>query len=135
MEFLNRSVFNVICIAVLLCSFEVKSSDDKNLKTPADVKIDHSGQPKAKKQSNKDFTKNILQEHWQGDLESDVVPQGLAYDELETVLKERFYGTFVFYRRLNSTDQEAVYNHYLKSSSADIDSIRQVIMNHMKNKR
>lgn len=135
MEFFKRSVFTVICITAVFCSFEANSSGDKNIKTPADEKIDQSGQLKVKKQSNKDFTENMLQIHWQGDLESDVVPQGLAHDELVTVLKERFYGTFVFYRRLNSVDQETVYSHYLKSSSADIDSIRKIIMNHLKNKR
>jgi len=135
MEFLNRSVFNVICIVTVLCSFEVKSSDNKNLETPAEAKIDHPGQLKAKKQSNNDLTDNLLKKHWQSDLESDVLQQGLTQAELAAVLKERFYGTFVFYRRLNSVDQETVYNHYLSSSSADIDSIRQVILNHLKKKR
>ena len=133
----SRSIFNILCIAVLLCSFQAKSSDDDYLKMlegeAEDVKLDQSGQLKDKEGINKDasgITKTNWK--WEGDMESDVLPKGLAQDEFATVLKQNFYGSFVFYRKLNSIDQSTVYYHYTKSSSADLESIRQDILNHLK---
>ena len=130
---------NILCIAVLLCSFEAKSNaDDEYLKMlegeAEDVKLDQSSQLKNKEQINKDSTDGITKTDWKwdGDLEGDALPKGLAHDEFATMLKQHFYGTFVFYRKLNSVDQETVYYHYTKSSSAGLDSIRDDILGHLK---
>ena len=60
------------------------------------------------------------------------MPSGLAQDEFATLLKQNFYGSFVFYRKLNSNDQDTVYYHYTKASPADLDTIRQDILDHLK---
>jgi len=46
--------------------------------------------------------------------------------------KEKVNSTFVFYRKLNSVDQQTVYYHYSKASPAALDPIRQDILNHLK---
>jgi len=134
----SQSVFNILCIAVLLASFEAVASDDAYLKMlegeAEDVQLDQSGQLKDKQQTNNDTTDVITKTNWkwEGDLEGDALPAGLAQDEFASLLKQHFYGTFVFYRKLNSVDQQTVYYHYTKASKADLDSIRQDILNLLK---
>ena len=134
----TRSVFNILCIAALLCSFKAIASDDEYLKMlegeAADVQLDQSGQLKDKEQINQSssvITKTNWK--WEGDLESNALPQGLAQDEFASLLKQNFYGTFAFYRKLNSVDQQTVYYHYSKASPAKLDSIRQDILGLLKN--
>lgn len=146
MAFLSQSLFsrlcfNILCIAVLLCSFEARSNaDDEYLKMldgeAEDVKLDQSSQIKNKKQIKAVSTDSITKTDWKwdGDLEGDVLPKGLAHDEFAALLKQHFYGTFVFYRKLTSVDQENVYYHYTKSSSANLDSIRENILNYLKSR-
>ncbi len=69
---------------------------------------------------------------WDGELDGDTLPSGLAQDELATLLKQNFYGTFVFYRKLNSNDQKTVYYHYSKSPKPDLDVIRKDILDLLK---
>jgi hypothetical protein len=137
MAFFSRSIFNILCITALLCSYKAVASDDEYLKMlegeAEDVQLDQSGQLKNKEkinESNSGITKTNWK--WEGDLEGDILPPGLAQDELATLLKQNFYGTFVFYRKLNSVDQKTVYYHYSKASTAELDSIRQDILNHLK---
>lgn len=134
----TRSVFNILCIAALLCSFKAIASDDEYLKMlegeAADAKLDQSGQLKDKEkisQSSSVITKTNWK--WEGDLEGNALPSGLAQDEFASLLKQNFYGTFTFYRKLNSVDQQTVFYHYSKASPADLDSIRQDILNLLKN--
>ena len=137
MAFFSRPVFNILCIAALLCSYRATASDDEYLKMlegeAEDVKLDQSGQIKAKEQVGSDpsvITKTNWK--WEDDLEGDNLPLGLAQDEFATVLKQNFYGTYVFYRKLNSVDQQTVYYHYSKASPAALEPIRQDILNHIK---
>ncbi|NOQ87588.1 MAG: hypothetical protein GQ550_01575 [Gammaproteobacteria bacterium] len=121
----------------MLCSYEAVASDDEYLKMlegeAEDVKLDQSGQLKDKEQIDKGsavITKTNWK--WEGDLEGDNLPPGLAQNELATLLEQHFYGTFVFYRKLNSVDQQTVYYHYSKATPAALDSIRQDILNHLR---
>lgn len=136
MAFFSRSVFNIFYIVALLCSFEAMASDDEYLRMlegeAEDLQLDQSGQLRDKEQKSKDAS-GITKTNWtwEGDLESDVLPTGPAQDEFATILKQNFYGTFVFYRRLNTVDQKTVYHHYTKTSPA-LESIRKDILNHLK---
>ncbi len=137
MALFSRTFFNIFCITALLCSYEAMASDDEYLRMlegeAEDVKLDQSGQLKDKEKVNNDssvITKTNWK--WEGDLEGDNLPSGLAQDEFATLLKQNFYGTFVFYRKLNSVDQQTVYYHYSKASPAALDPIRQDILNHLK---
>lgn len=138
MAFFTRSVLNILCIAALLCSYKAIASDDEYLKMlegeAEDVQLDKSGQLKEKEQTNESssvITKTNWK--WEGDLEGNTLPPGLAQDEFALLLKQNFYGTFAFYRKLNSVDQETVFYHYSKTSTAELDSIRQDILNLLKN--
>ena len=134
----SRPIFNILCIAALLCSYKAVASDDEYLKMlegeAEDVKLDQSGQLKDTGQidnSSSGITKTNWK--WEGDLEGDAIPPGLAQDEVATLLKQNFYGTFAFYRKLNSVDQQTVFYHYSQSSPANLDAIRQDILNLLKN--
>jgi len=138
MALFSRTFFNILCITALLSSYQAMASDDEYLRMlegeAEDVKLDQSGQLKDKEKVNNDssvITKTNWK--WEGDLEGDNLPSGLAQDEFATLLKQNFYGTFVFYRKLNSVDQQTVYYHYSKASPAALDPIRQDILNHLKN--
>ena len=137
MALFSRSVFNILCIVVLLCSYSAVASDDEYLKMlegeAEDVKLDQSGQLKDKEkinESNSGITKTNWK--WEGDLDGDTLPSGLAQDEFATLLKQNFYGTFVFYRQLNSVDQKTVFYHYSIASTAELDPVRQDILNHLR---
>jgi hypothetical protein len=134
----SRPIFNILCIAALLCSYKAVASDDEYLKMlegeAEDVKLDQSGQLKDTAQidnSSSGITKTNWK--WEGDLEGDTIPPGLAQDEFATLLKQNFYGTFAFYRKLNSVDQQTVFYHYSQTSPANLDAIRQDILNLLKN--
>ena len=138
MDLYIRLIINSLCIAALLFSLKAVATDDAYLRMLEDeaeeASLDKSGQLKDAEPINKHSTDGITKTNWrwEGDLEGDALPPSLAQDEFATVLKQHFYGSFVFYRKLNSIDQQTVYYHYTKSSSADLDSIRQDILDHLK---
>lgn len=133
MAFLSRSVSSIVII--FLSTFNAQADDYlKMLESEAeDVKLDQSGQLKDKERISDDdsgITKTDW--NWEGDMNGDVLPPGLARDEFATLLKQHFYGTFVFYRKLNSIDQNTIYHHYKKASPAELEPIRQDILSHLK---
>lgn len=133
MAFLSRSVSSIVII--FLSTFNAQADDYlKMLESEAeDVKLDQSGQLKEKEHISDDdsgITKTDW--HWEGDINGDVLPPGLARDEFATLIKEHFYGTFVFYRKLNTIDQNTIYYHYKKASPAELEPIRQDILSHLK---
>ncbi len=141
MVFFRRSALNSLChsfcLIVLLSASNVQASEDDYLKMleseAEDVTLDQSGQLKDTQQISDDdsgITKTDW--NWEGNLEGDVLPQGLAQNEFATLLKQHFYGTFVFYRKLNSVDQNTVYYHYTKATPAELEIIRQDILNHLR---
>ena len=139
MAFFSRSVFKILIVIFFLCGCCTAVSADDYLDMleaeAEDVELDQSSQLKDKEQINKGSTDGITKTNWtwEGDMVGDSLPPGLAQDEFATLLKHNFYGTFVFYRKLNTVDQRTVYYHYTKSSPAELDSIRDDILNHLKN--
>ncbi len=139
MVFFSRPVYKVLTVIFLLCGLNaVVSADDYLTMLEAeakDVKLDQRSQLKDKEQINRNSTDGITKTNWkwEGDLVGDNLPPDLAQDELATLLKQNFYGTFVFYRQLNSVDQYTVYYRYTKSADANLDTVRDDILNHLKN--
>ncbi len=136
MACINRSALLTLSFLVLLSS-AVFADDDylKMLESEAsDLELDQSGQinkPKIDKNSDQDgITKQGWK--WEGELDGDTLPTGLERDEFATLLKQQFYGTFVFYRKLNSNDQKTVYYHYSKSPEPDLDVVRKDILDLLK---
>ena len=138
MVFFSRTATNILCIAAFLCSSMAIATDDEYLKMlegeAEDLTLDQSGQLKETKTESKNSTEGIVKKDWkwEGDLNGDILPPGLAQDEFATLLKDNFYGSFVFYRKLNTNDQKTVYYHYTKASTAHLDVIRQDILDHLK---
>lgn len=137
MAFLSRSAFNILIVIVLLSIFNVQAGDNDYLNMleseAEDVKLDQSGQLKGKEQISEDDSKIAKKIwNWDGEIDGDVLPQGLTQNEFTTLLNKHFYGTFVFYRKLNSIDQNTIYYHYTKASPAELEPIRQDILNHLK---
>jgi hypothetical protein len=133
----SRSVFTFLVVNILLSIFNAQASDNDYLKMleseAKDAKLDQSGQLKDKEQASEEnsaITKRNW--NWKGDIDSESLPSGLAQDEFATLLKQNFYGTFVFYRKLNSVDQNTIYYHYAKASPAALEPVRQDILNHLK---
>lgn len=137
MDAFVRPVLCVLYISALLLSFKAVATDDDYLKMlegeAEDVQLDQSGQLKRTEEvtdSSSDLTNATWK--WEGDLEGNTLPKGLAQGEFDSLLKQNFYGTYVFFRKLNSVDQQTVYYHYSKAPQADLDSIRQEILNLLK---
>ena len=134
----HRTSTSFFVATLLAWSSTVVASDDAYLKIlegeAEDLQLDQSGQlkDKASVTSNASDTVNETEWKWEGDLSADSMPKGLEQDKFSTVLKQNFYGTFVFYRKLNSVDQQTVYYHYSKSTNPDLDSIRQHILSLLK---
>jgi len=136
MACINRSVLLMSGI-LMFSSFNVLAEDDylKMLESEAsDLELDQSGQINESEQdevtNNDDVTKANWT--WDGELEGNILPTGLAQNEFASLLKQQFYGTFVFYRKLNSNDRKTVYYHYSKSPKPDIDDVRKDVTDHLK---
>jgi hypothetical protein len=139
MAFCSRIVIYILCTAALIFSAKAFAADDEYLKIlegeAEDLKLDQSGQlNEGVQQEVNGYTEKINKKDWkwEGGLDGDVLPPGLAQDEFATILEDNFYGSFVFYRKLNSNVQKTVYYHYSKASPAHLDDIRQDILDHLK---
>lgn len=140
----SRPVKSSLLISFLLSTmciaFQVSASDDEYLKMlegeAEDLRLDQRGQLKGKEevidiQSSKESLSKTNWT-WEGDLEGDILPSGLAQNEFAALLEQNFYGTFVFYRKLSSIDRQTVHYHYSKKQKAELDSIRQEILDLLK---
>ncbi len=128
----SRLLINILCIAALLCSLKAMATDSDYLKMlegeAEDLELDKSGQ--LKEQVDKISAKDLSENNWKWD--GDVLPAGLNQDEFLLFLKQNLYGSYAFYRKLNSIDQQTVYYHYAKVSPAYLDAVRQDILDHLK---
>ena len=138
MAFFSRLLINIFCITALLCSLKAMATDDEYLKMlegeAEDLELDKSGQLKDREQTDKSTTDAITKKDWkwEGELQGDILPPGLAQDEFATILQQNYYGSFAFFSKLNSIDQQTVYYHYTKASPAHLEAIRQDILDHLK---
>ena len=133
-----RLIVNSLCITVFLFSMKAVATDDAYLKMlegeAEDVQLDKSGQLTDNNSEVDSSSQGITKKDriWEGDLEGVALPPGLAQDEFASLLKQNFYGSFVFYQKLNSLDQKTVHYHYAKASPANLDDIRLDILDHLK---
>lgn len=140
MVFFGRAVTNISCVAALSFSLNVVATDDEYLKMLENeaqgLEIDKTGQLESTEQADKDTIEGLIKNNWSsGDaLKGDILPPGLSQDEFVALLKQNFYGSFVFFTKLNSIDQQTVYYHYTKASPAYLEPIRQDILELLKNR-
>ena len=122
----------------LLCLFSFHASADDYLKMleseAAGLKLDQSGQIEKTQQAETPDKEVIskTQWDWEGKLEGDKLPTGMTEDSFSALLKQHFYGTFVFYRKLNSNDKKTVFYHYSQSREPDLDAVRKDILGLLK---
>ncbi len=126
------SFFSLLC----LLSFGVPADDYLKMleNEAADLKLDQSGQIE-KTQPVQAPDKEVItktQWNWEGELEGDKLPTGLSNEAFSSLLQQHFYGTYVFYRKLNSNDKKTLFYHYSQSREPDLDDVRKDILGLLK---
>jgi hypothetical protein len=140
MAFFSRAIKTVICVTASLCVLKAMAADDDYLKMleneAKDLEVDKTGQLGQTQEVGEVSSESVMDINWKStdDLKGDVLPPGLTQEEFVEVLRKNFYGSFVFHQKLDSNDQQTVYFNYTKSSPAYLDSIRQDILDHLKNR-
>ena len=108
----------------------VFAADDAYLKMleneAEDVTLDTSGQLESEKKNQKEAA--ITTFEWDGASAKDGFPTGLGQDAFETFLHKYYYGTYIFFKKLNSADKDTVYYRYKKDAAPNIDNVRQNVM-------
>ena len=136
-----KSVFyRNLAVVCLLASVNVHATDDAYLKMlegeAETLELDQSGQlqndateqavrKNKRLQGKAVFSGSIM-------LDGENLPAGLKQDEFEAVLQQNFYGTFLFYKRLNSADKRTVYYRYSKAESTNLENVRKNILDLIK---
>ncbi len=69
---------------------------------------------------------------WDSAIDADSFPVAMQYDEFETMLQDNFYGTYMFYKKLNSADRQTVYYRYTKAEVASLENVRKNILDLLK---
>lgn len=130
----------VIFVGLLLVSGMgiVHAADDAYLKMlegeAETVELDKSGQldRQSTQKSVQKKKKKTSEFGWSGMIDGDNLPKGLQREEFELVLEENFYGTFMFFKKLNSADKQTVYYRYTKADSKDLENVRKNILELLK---
>ena len=127
--------FKVLCIKSLSISVSmlvilpVAAADDAYLKMlegeAASVELDQIGQ--LQEEQTKDSPASAFE--WSGgELEADSLPKGLDMEQFEMFLQKNFYGTYVFFKKLNTTDKNTVFYRYSQAEQPDLENVRQNVM-------
>ena len=125
----------LVCLLFMVPLFSmppVSAADDDYLKMiegeAAELQLDNKGQLK---QGDKKADDSVSF-GWGGELEGENIPSGLAKEDFESVLKKNFYGTYLFFKKLDSTDKDTVYYRYSKQQEPDLENVRNNIMTLLK---
>lgn len=127
---MGRFVVKILITGLISALNAAHAEDDAYLKMlegeAANVQLDHSGQ--LQKQEKQQVQGRKVFE-WKGQVrQQDTVPKGLDIEQFEAFLRENFYGTYVFYSKLNTTDRDTVYYRYSKAEKPDLESVRKNVM-------
>lgn len=133
----HRRVASLLIPSLLLAGLTVSAADDAYLKMLEEeaetVELDDSGQLK-QGNSDKSATKNpaITMFEWDGTTVKEGFPKELDQEAFEAFLHKYYYGTYTFFRKLDSTDKNTVYYRYMKDGKPSIENIRQNVMTLLK---
>jgi hypothetical protein len=130
----SRLALSLLISVSMLVAVPALAADDAYLKMlegeAASVELDETGQLK-QQQKQQAAESNAFQ--WTGrELNEDSMPEGLDMDQFEAFLQENFYGTYMFFKKLNTTDKNTVHYRYSKASKPDVENVRQNIMTLLK---
>ena len=127
---MGRLVVKILIVGLIAALATARAENDPYLKLleseASDVQLDKSGQLQ-KQEKQQIQAKKVFE--WNGDLrQQDTVPKGLDREQFETFLRDNFFGTYVFYSKLNTTDQDTVYYRYSKAEKPDLENVRKNVM-------
>lgn len=88
------------------------------------VQLDDSGQLK----QDADEQSAITTFEWDGSVSQEGFPGKLSQKDFEAFLHQYYYGTFVFFKKLDAVDKDTVYLRYMKESAPSIENVRQNVM-------
>lgn len=102
-------------------------ASDLELDQSSQLHSDDIGQKIRKKRlTGKRFFSSIMV------VDADALPRGLSHEEFEVMLEQNFFGTYVFYEKLKSTDKRTVYFRYSKAETTDLETVRKDIVDLIK---
>ncbi len=126
-------------MVTLLGSLQVTADDAylKVLEGEAEaLELDPSGQLHGNKAEervrDKGLEKRSTRFGWGAADIGDELPSGMEKAVFDAYLEENYYGTYIFYQRLNSVDKNTVFYRYSKAESASFENVRKNILDLMK---
>ena len=130
----SRIIASLLIPSTMFAVMPASAAGDDYLKMldseAEDVQLDTSGQLKQETQNQKESA--ITSFEWDGTTDKAGFPTGLAQDAFEAFLHKYYYGTYIFFRKLDSADKDTVYYRYSKESRPNIDNVRQNVMTLLK---
>jgi len=127
-------IFSLLISVLVVAGLPASAADDAYLKMlegeAASVELDETGQLKQAEQIQ--IPENSAFD-WNGrDLNEDSLPKGLDMEQFEAFLQKNFYGTYVFFKKLNTTDKNTVHYRYSQADKPDLENVRQNVMTLLK---
>jgi hypothetical protein len=127
---MGRLFISLFLSAWMLAVMTVQAADDAYLnmieEEADDLLLDQSGQLTIKIKEKQNLVKKAFA--WNGELQEETIPAGLAMEQFEAYLQENFYGTYAFFNKLNTTDKNTVYYRYSQARKPDLEFVRQNVM-------
>ena len=126
---MGRLLFSIFVSGGIFAAMAAYAADDAYLKMlegeAQELELDKSGQLQ-KRDNRQSSTKKTFQ--WNGELEEQALPSGLGMEQFEAFLQQYFYGTYVFFNKLNTTDKNTVYYRYSQAEQPDLENVRKNVM-------
>ena len=124
----SRIFFSFLIPAALLGGLPVQATDDDYLKMlegeAETVQLDDSGQLKQENNPQSPITSF----EWDGTVNKDGFPKSLNQEAFEAFLHKYYFGTYVFFKKLDSTDKNTVHHRYSKEDMPNIENVRKDVM-------
>ena len=127
---MGRLFISLFFSAWMLAVMPVRAADDAYLDMledeADDSRLDQSSQVTATTAEKQKPVKKAFV--WNGELQQDTLPAGLAMEQFEAFLQDNYYGTYAFFNKLNTTDKKTVYHRYSQAEKPDLEFVRQHVM-------
>jgi len=130
---MGRLFVSIFIADLMLAAMPARAADDAYMEMleaeTADLRLDQSGQLK-KEEKNQGPTNKAFE--WNGELQGENIPKGLGKDQFEAFLQKNFYGTYMFFNKLNTTDKNTIYYRYSQAAKPDLEKVRHNVMTLLK---
>jgi len=126
---MGRLIVRTFIAGLMFAVMTARAADDAYMEMleaeTADLKLDQSGQLK-EEEKNRGPTNKAFE--WNGELQGENIPKDLGKEQFEAFLQKNFYGTYMFFNRLNTTDKNTIYYRYSQAAKPDLENVRQNVM-------